>query len=160
MKIVCLKYGEALYPHKRLVADITDDSEIPLSFCFYLIITENKKILVDTGCDGVERYKMYVHKHPIDLLGEYGLSPEDITDVIITHTHFDHIDCIGAYKGAQIHIQKDEFERAKDYLDSEYKCNVFEDSTEICKDIRVQKIGGHTKGSCAVFAGKYILCGD
>lgn len=160
MKIICLKYGEALYPHKKLVADITDDSKIPLSFCFYLILTENKKILVDTGCDGLERYKMYVYKKPLDLLAEYGLSPEDITDVIITHCHFDHIDNIASFKGAKIHIQEYEFERAKDYLDPEYECNVFEDSTEVCENIRVQKIGGHTKGSCVVFAGKYILCGD
>lgn len=160
MKILCFKYGEALYPENPLFADRTENNKIPLSFCFYLIETKDKKILVDTGCEAFEHYNMYVSKRPIDLLKEYGLSPDDVTDVVITHSHLDHIEGVSAFKNSQIHIQKYEFERAGEYITSEFNCNVFEKSTEVCKDVTVQLIGGHTKGSSVVFAGDYLLCGD
>lgn len=158
--MICFKYGEALYPEYRLFADKTGDQKIPMSFCFYLIETEDKKILVDTGCELFEHYHMYVYEKPLDLLKQYGLAPEDITDVLITHCHMDHISCIDAFQHAQIYIQKDEFARAGEYLSSDASCHVFEQSIQVCEGVRMEMVGGHTKGSCVVFAGTYILCGD
>lgn len=160
MKIVCFKYGEALYPEKPLFSDRHGNDKILISFCFYLIETENRKILVDAGCEAFEHYEMYVSERPVELLKKYGLSPEDITDVIITHAHPDHIEGVSAFKSAQIHLQKYEFESAGEYITPDFNCNVFENDTKVCKDVRVQLIGGHTKGSSVVFAGDYLLCGD
>ena len=55
---------------------------------------------------------MSLFKKPVDVLKEYGLSPNDITDVIITHSHHDHIEAIRYYENATIHIQKDEYDKA------------------------------------------------
>ena len=160
MKIVCLKYGEALYPERQLFADRQGDGTVPLSFCFYLIETEDKKILIDTGCELCEHFKMYVYKKPVDLLREYGLTPEDITDVIITHSHDDHIGCLSEYKHATVYIQKDEYEARKAYFAPEQQLHLFEEECKLSSNVRIERIGGHTKGSCVVFAGKYLLCGD
>ena len=62
-----------------------------------LIEKENKLILVDTGMGNKQSDKFYGHFHPwgdfslersIDNLG-FGLS--EITDVFLTHLHFDHV---------------------------------------------------------------------
>jgi alanyl-tRNA synthetase len=43
-------------------------------------------------------------------LEEKGYTPEDITDVIITHADHDHIECVKYFQNATIYIQKDEYE--------------------------------------------------
>lgn len=65
-----------------------------------LIEDDNRRILVDTGIGDKQDEKFFGHYHlenirtlP-DLLHEIGLKPEDITDVFLTHLHFDH--CGGA----------------------------------------------------------------
>ena len=67
-----------------------------------LIQSENRNILIDTGIGNKQSEKFFSHYH---LNGDYsldvslnnaGLTPLDITDVILTHLHFDH--CGGAVK--------------------------------------------------------------
>lgn len=62
-----------------------------------LVETADKKILIDTGIGDKQSEKFFGYYH---LNGDYnldrsldnlGLSPLDITDVILTHLHFDHV---------------------------------------------------------------------
>ena len=63
-----------------------------------LLVSDEKKILIDTG-NGTkweEKYKQIydinTDKYNIEKsLGKYGFNSEQITDVICTHMHFDHI---------------------------------------------------------------------
>lgn len=65
-----------------------------------LIETKDKRILIDTGMGNKQDEKFFSHYYPhgnATLLGsikEKGFAPEDITDVVLTHLHFDH--CGGA----------------------------------------------------------------
>jgi glyoxylase-like metal-dependent hydrolase (beta-lactamase superfamily II) len=65
-----------------------------------LIETEDKRILIDTGIGNKQSEKFYSHyslNGDFSLnksLQEAGFTPEDITDVLLTHLHFDH--CGGA----------------------------------------------------------------
>lgn len=65
-----------------------------------LIIDGNKKILIDTGMGNKQSEKFFSHYYPhgeatlLSSLQKNGVLPEDITDVILTHLHFDH--CGGA----------------------------------------------------------------
>jgi len=66
-----------------------------------LIISEGRKILVDTGIgdkqDEKYRSHFYVSGNNVEIaLIEQGFSPDEITDVIFTHLHWDH--CGGAVK--------------------------------------------------------------
>lgn len=161
MKITVFKYGEALYPEYRLFADKSGNQKIPMAFCFYLIETDGKTILVDTGCDGRERYGFYAYKHPVDLLAEYGLQPTDITDVILTHCHFDHVEAISFFRSAVIHVQKNEYElRGAPYIGMPEKLSVFDEDKQVADHVKICRYGGHTTDSCIVFAGDYLLCGD
>ena len=47
---------------------------------------------------------------PSEALDNAGLKPEDITDVIISHIHWDHADGFDLFPKAKIWIQKDELE--------------------------------------------------
>ncbi len=67
-----------------------------------LIETGDRKILVDTGIGNKQSAKFRSHFEPhgddslIGSLAAKGFKPEDITDVLLTHLHFDH--CGGAIK--------------------------------------------------------------
>ena len=62
-----------------------------------LIETGDRKILVDTGLGDKQddKFRSHFEPHGTDsLLGSLknnGYSPEDITDVFLTHLHFDHV---------------------------------------------------------------------
>ena len=65
-----------------------------------LIEDENRLILIDTGIGNKQDEKFYRHYYLSgtrslnELITEKGYSPENITDVFLTHLHFDH--CGGA----------------------------------------------------------------
>jgi glyoxylase-like metal-dependent hydrolase (beta-lactamase superfamily II) len=67
-----------------------------------LIEVGNRVVLIDTGLGDKqdEKFKSHFHPHGEDTLekslAKHGFAPEDITDVILTHLHFDH--CGGAVK--------------------------------------------------------------
>tara|TARA_B100000029_G_scaffold13726_2_gene14422 strand:- start:4706 stop:5554 length:849 start_codon:yes stop_codon:yes gene_type:complete len=63
-----------------------------------LLVSDEKKILIDTG-NGTKWEEKFKKIYNIDTsrysieasLAKYGFSAEDITDVICTHLHFDHV---------------------------------------------------------------------
>jgi glyoxylase-like metal-dependent hydrolase (beta-lactamase superfamily II) len=67
-----------------------------------LIEDENKLILIDTGNGDKQDAKFFSHYYLYgddtlqSSLAKHGFAPEDITDVFLTHLHFDH--CGGAIK--------------------------------------------------------------
>jgi glyoxylase-like metal-dependent hydrolase (beta-lactamase superfamily II) len=67
-----------------------------------LIEHENKRILIDTGIGNKQSEKFFSHYNLlgdndiVSNLNKKGFSADDITDVILTHLHFDH--CGGAIK--------------------------------------------------------------
>ncbi len=62
-----------------------------------LIETADRKILVDTGMGNKQDEKFRSHFHPHgpytleNSLADHGIGVEDITDVFLTHLHFDHV---------------------------------------------------------------------
>ena len=62
-----------------------------------LLVSEDKKILIDTGMGNkwseklIEIYKIEQDEFSLQTsLAKLSLKPEDITDVLLTHLHFDH----------------------------------------------------------------------
>ncbi len=74
-----------------------------------LLSNENRNILVDTG-NGTKWEEKYKNIYKIDTrkysiensLNKHGFFPEDITDVICTHLHFDHIGGNTKYESGKI----------------------------------------------------------
>ena len=90
-----------------------------------LLVIRNKEriILVDTGIGHKLNDKLnkiyavdYSQYEPVKSLAKKGIKPEDITDVIITHLHFDHIGGATWYDGEQLKLT---FPNAKHYIQGE-----------------------------------------
>ena len=62
-----------------------------------LIVSGDRTILIDTGMGNKQDAKFFSHYHPsatkkiTEALAEHGFKPEAITDVLLTHLHFDHV---------------------------------------------------------------------
>lgn len=64
---------------------------LPLEVGGHLIRTrEGRVVVVDTGVGTIDNGK-YLGGQFLESLREQGLEPEDVTDVLLTHLHFDHV---------------------------------------------------------------------
>ncbi len=86
-----------------------EKNRIPQATRVLLIIDNGRKILVDTGMgnwhDGkfIDRFSLEKPDFDFnDALTAFELSTEDITDVIITHLHFDHAGGLVCKRGTEI----------------------------------------------------------
>ena len=164
MQIYCLKYAESVLPESMIFDGGDKEKNIPISFVIYLIKTVDKNILVDAGCNTMPGFQMKNFISPVFVLRKVGLSDEDITDVIITHAHHDHIEAVKCFSNARIHISKAEYENAKKYITNNVKINIFDKEFVVAKQIKVLEIGGHSIGSSIVEIHTdniiHILAGD
>jgi glyoxylase-like metal-dependent hydrolase (beta-lactamase superfamily II) len=77
---------------------------------FWLIKGSGKRnILVDAGyIDTTYSNKNYIR--PDSMLQKLGISPSEITDIILTHPHFDHISGIILFPEAEVWMQQDDYD--------------------------------------------------
>ena len=84
-----------------------EDNLINLSMRCLLVVEGDRRILIDSGIGDKQERKFYAHYHLngedslVSSLLSVGYGPEEITDVFLTHLHFDH--CGGTVKNNQDH---------------------------------------------------------
>jgi glyoxylase-like metal-dependent hydrolase (beta-lactamase superfamily II) len=105
--------GAFAQPHPTYEVYADKSRKIDLQMMIWLLKGPNgKNILVDTGCYHENVVKGKGIQNLIkasDAIAKLGLAPTDITDVIITHMHWDHADGMDLFPNAKIWIQKDEY---------------------------------------------------
>lgn len=150
MKIIPVKYGESTLPESMIFVCGNKNKVRDIVFKVYLVKTEDKLILIDAGCETMPGFIMENFTGPVKALEGMNISPSDITDVVITHSHHDHIECVKYFKNATIHIEENEYELGKSYLPDGFEINIFRERFSLCEGVEVIKIGGHSHGSCIV----------
>lgn len=164
LEIIPIEYGKSVLPASMIFQGGAEDKFHPIVFMIYLIKTQNRLILADAGCETMPGFDMHDFIGPVKALEKLDIKPEDITDVIITHAHHDHIECVSKFKNAVIYIQRDEYESGKGYFAEDMNRKLFDNEMQICSGVKAVKIGGHSKGSCIVEitdnGKKYIIAGD
>jgi glyoxylase-like metal-dependent hydrolase (beta-lactamase superfamily II) len=83
-----------------------------LRFCymFWLLRGENgKNILVDAGYIDSSKTVNKNYVRPDIVLKRINLNPSDITDIILTHPHYDHISGITLFPNAKVWMNTDDF---------------------------------------------------
>ncbi len=101
------------FPVSELVASAEPARKLDIAMMIWLVRGNGRNILVDSGFYHERFFKDWQVKDftkPSETLKRVGLKPEDITDVIITHMHWDHADGMDLFPNARIWIQKDELQ--------------------------------------------------
>jgi glyoxylase-like metal-dependent hydrolase (beta-lactamase superfamily II) len=74
---------------------------------------DGRNVLVDAGFhreDFVRRWHPVDFVPPSEAVARAGVKPEDVTDIIVSHVHWDHLDGIDLFPKARVWIQREEFE--------------------------------------------------
>jgi glyoxylase-like metal-dependent hydrolase (beta-lactamase superfamily II) len=75
-------------PHKKW---LTHDGMLEMAIGCFLVRTDSRVVLIDAGLGGTLTIEGFTGGRLIDELAKSGLKPDDITDVVFTHLHFDHV---------------------------------------------------------------------
>jgi glyoxylase-like metal-dependent hydrolase (beta-lactamase superfamily II) len=96
-----------------LVAGADRSRKLDIQMMVWLLKGSNgANILVDSGFYRDKFFKQWKVKDfikPSEAIAKAGLKPEDITDLIITHMHWDHADGADLFPKARVWIQQDEY---------------------------------------------------
>lgn len=159
-----IKYAQSWLKESEIIDGGSRQTLIPISFCFYLLITPGRYILVDAGCDGLSAFEFSQFVRPDIALGAVGVKPEQITDIVITHHHRDHMQGILHYKNAVSYMTKETYQQGKDFIPQGMRVKTFENIYILQEGIRVVQNGGHCPGSAFVEIQTgdktHILAGD
>lgn len=119
-------FGIIPKPLWNKVAAADDQNRIDLALRLWLIKTSDRLILVDTGIGDYHgdkfdsRFDVRGGPSPlVSALAQLNIKPEQITDLIISHLHFDHVGGIGVIKddlmvpvfpAARCHVHSDHYD--------------------------------------------------
>ncbi|WP_016756381.1 N-acyl homoserine lactonase family protein [Leptospira santarosai] len=172
-------YGRSSYPDRFLNVEENRGSR-EIVYLFYLIRVPGRNILVDSGFlnDSYEKkFGFFDFESPDRLLKKCGIDPKEITDVVLTHFHFDHAGGIFLFPSAILHIQNHDFELLKkqSYFPNQFgylnvlkrtdRFHTFDGSYSLLPGLQILFTGGHTPGSQAlewvVSSGRqFLFTGD
>jgi glyoxylase-like metal-dependent hydrolase (beta-lactamase superfamily II) len=100
------------FPLRALVMGAPESEKLDIAMVVWLIRASGKVILFDTGFHREKWMKQFTvtdYVRPDEALRAAGVPPEAVTDVVISHAHWDHMGGIDLFPQATVWIQKDEF---------------------------------------------------
>lgn len=102
--------NEGKSPTKEAIIGASDNDSVEWPNYFWLLRDQkDKKILVDAGwIDSTHIRKNSLR--PDSILSQINVSPQEISDIIITHPHYDHIGGISLFPNARIWMNQDDYE--------------------------------------------------
>ena len=164
MKLLPILYGRSTLGEHHVFENGSRVVRVPIDFIVYYLEAEGRKILIDAGCDTMPSFDMVDFIGPVAALEANGIKADEITDLIITHSHHDHIEGVKHFANATVYLQKDEYEKGKKYIPEGFPLVLFEEELTLCQGVKILRIGGHSRGSSVVEitdgSQKYVVCGD
>jgi glyoxylase-like metal-dependent hydrolase (beta-lactamase superfamily II) len=100
------------FPLAGLIGGADKDKKIDIAMIYWLVRGGGHTILVDSGFYRPQFFRTWTVKDfekPDVTLAKLGLQPSDITDVVLTHMHWDHADGMDLFPKARIWLQKEEY---------------------------------------------------
>jgi glyoxylase-like metal-dependent hydrolase (beta-lactamase superfamily II) len=113
-EVYALRYGTLRnFPVASLVAGADTARRMDIALMVWLIKRpDGRNVLVDAGFyreKFMQRWKPADYIKPSNAVRAVGVEPDDITDVIVSHVHWDHLDGADLFPHARIWIQRDEY---------------------------------------------------
>lgn len=170
-EIYALKYAErnARTRADSFLMDPHHDQQHDMDYYVWVLKNGACSILVDTGYDNQEgmRRNRPILIEPTKMLADFGLAPNEIDTIIVTHLHYDHAGSLGAFPNATLHVQETEMAYATgpcmchDHLrmpfTGDHICDVVRSlyagrvqfasgTATIAPGVETHLIGGHSRG--------------
>lgn len=116
-EVYALRYASIPFKVSGLIAGADTSRRLDIAMMVWLIKGNGRNVLVDAGFyrpKFMTQYKPAGYTRPDSEVAKLGIKPEDVTDIIISHIHWDHFDGADLFPKARIWIQRDEVEHHVD----------------------------------------------
>jgi glyoxylase-like metal-dependent hydrolase (beta-lactamase superfamily II) len=108
-EVLALRYAHLgnRHPGENFILADPHEFASDLDYFIWIIRRGAASFLVDTGFaqPAADRRRRDLHRNPIDSLRLVGVDPEKVTDVIVTHLHYDHAGNLDRLPLAKFHLQ-------------------------------------------------------
>jgi len=113
-EVYAIRYGVIpAFPVRALVAGADSTRTLDIALMVWLLRgPDGRNVLVDAGFfrdEHLTRWRVQEFVRPSEAIAKVGLRPEEITDIVITHLHWDHAGSIELFPQARVWIQEEEF---------------------------------------------------
>jgi glyoxylase-like metal-dependent hydrolase (beta-lactamase superfamily II) len=101
------------FPVHDLVTGADTTRTIDIAMMVWLLQAPGRRVLVDAGFyrqKFLDAWKPAGFVTPAEAVRRLGIAPDSITDVVISHVHWDHLDGADLFPNARIWIQREEYE--------------------------------------------------
>ncbi len=163
------------------------DAELEMAYYFWLLRRGPETIVVDCGFDpevGARRGRTCLWA-PLDALRALGVEPADVSTVVLTHLHYDHIGNLAAFPSATLIVPRLELEFWTSPMAARFhyashveageiahvaaaaadgRVRLIDGSEEIVDGVTAVTVGGHSPGQQVIVvqasAGEVVLASD
>ncbi|HEY6976564.1 MAG TPA: N-acyl homoserine lactonase family protein [Chitinophagaceae bacterium] len=115
-EVYALKFASMTHPTPvtQWAQNAPPNDSVNIDFMIWLIKGNNgRNVLVDAGflkdLEDAKDFGFINYTQPDSMLLRLSLQAKDITDIILSHPHWDHIDGVGLFPNAHIWMQKEDF---------------------------------------------------
>ena len=145
------------------------DGPMPIDYYMWVAVSEGNAIVIDTGFkeEVARQRKRTFLRCPVETLGQLGVDPAQVSDVVLTHLHYDHVGNFDLFPNASFHLQETEmhyatgkymrYPRLAHSFEVEDVCGIvrlnfarrvvfYDGDATIAAGIRVHRAGGHSAG--------------
>ena len=102
------------FPVRGLVAGADSTRKLDIAMMFWVLKGPGgRRVLVDAGFyrqKFLDSWKPADFVRPSEAVRHLGMDPDSVTDVIISHVHWDHLDGADLFRNARVWIQRAEYE--------------------------------------------------
>ena len=104
----------ANFPVSSLISGADRSRRLDIAMTVWVLKGVNGRVaLVDSGFHRDQYFTSFAVKDfvlPSEAIAPLGIKPEDVTDIFLSHMHWDHAGGIDLFPAARVWVQKDEFE--------------------------------------------------
>lgn len=100
------------FPLAALMIGAPEDETIDIAMVVWLVRGSGRSILFDTGFHRERWMKEFTitdYLRPDEAVAQAGVAPGEVTDVVVSHAHWDHMGGIDLFPAARVWIQEQEF---------------------------------------------------
>jgi len=112
-EIFAVRYASvAGFPLRGLVPDAPAGEEIDIAMAMWVIRGVDRIVLFDAGFfreEWMDRFDIRDFVRPDAALSRVSIRPEDVTDIIVSHAHWDHMGGVELFPAATVWIQAEEY---------------------------------------------------
>ena len=113
-EVYAIRYASIPFKVAGLIAGADTSRRLDIAMMVWLMKgPDGQVVLLDAGFkreDLIQRWKPVDYVTPAAALERFGVRREAVTDIIISHVHWDHLDGADLFPNARIWIQKEEYE--------------------------------------------------